>query len=47
MPAKVDADDRRRRLVLAAAELIAGEGINALTNAKIAKRLTPATSRHG
>ena len=34
MPAKVDADDRRRRLVLAAAELIADEGINALTNAK-------------
>ena len=29
MPAKVDAEDRRRRLVLAAAELIADEGISA------------------
>jgi AcrR family transcriptional regulator len=44
MPAKVDADDRRRRLVLAAAELIADEGINALTNAKIAKRLSGSTT---
>ena len=44
MPAKVDADDRRRHLVLAAAELIADEGINALTNAKIAKRLSGSTT---
>jgi AcrR family transcriptional regulator len=44
MPAKVDADDRRRRLVLAAAELIADEGINALTNARIAKRLSGSTT---
>src|ERR1700733_2762507 len=44
MPAKVDADDRRRRLVLAAAELIADEGINALTNVKIAKRLSGSTT---
>ena len=44
MPAKVDAEDRRRRLVLAAAELIADEGINALTNAKIAKRLSGSTT---
>src|SRR3984957_21268837 len=44
MPAKVDADDRRRLLVLAAAELIADEGINALTNAKIAKRLSGSTT---
>jgi AcrR family transcriptional regulator len=44
MPAKVDADDRRRRLVLAAAELIAEEGINALTNAKIAERLSGSTT---
>ena len=44
MPAKVDADDRRRQLVLAAAELIADEGINALTNAKIAKRLSGSTT---
>jgi AcrR family transcriptional regulator len=44
MPAKVDAEDRRRHLVLAAAELIADEGINALTNAKIAKRLSGSTT---
>ena len=44
MPAKVDAEDRRRRLVLAAAELIADEGINALTNTKIAKRLSGSTT---
>jgi len=44
MPAKVDADDRRRQLVLAATELIADEGINALTNAKIAKRLSGSTT---
>jgi AcrR family transcriptional regulator len=44
MPAKVDAEDRRRRLVLAAAELIADEGINALTNGKIAKRLSGSTT---
>jgi len=44
MPAKVDAEERRRRLVLAAAELIADEGINALTNGKIAKRLSGSTT---
>jgi AcrR family transcriptional regulator len=44
MPAKVDAEDRRRLLVLAAAELIADEGINALTNTKIAKRLSGSTT---
>jgi AcrR family transcriptional regulator len=44
MPAKVDADDRRRRLVLAAAELIAAEGIDALTNQRIAKRLSASTT---
>jgi AcrR family transcriptional regulator len=44
MPAKVDAEDRRRHLVLAAAELIADEGINALTNAKIAKRISGSTT---
>jgi AcrR family transcriptional regulator len=44
MPAKVDADERRHRLVLAAAELIADEGINALTNAKIAKRISGSTT---
>ena len=44
MPAKVDADDRRRQLVLAAAELIADEGINALTNAKIARRISGSTT---
>ncbi len=44
MPAKVDAEDRRRRLVLAAAQLIADEGINALTNGKIAKRLSGSTT---
>src|SRR3984957_1927282 len=44
MPAKVDAEDRRSLLVLAAAELIADEGINALTNTKIAKRLSGSTT---
>ena len=44
MPAKVDAEDRRHRLVLAAAELIAEEGINALTNAKIANRISGSTT---
>jgi AcrR family transcriptional regulator len=44
MPAKVDAEDRRRLLVLAAAELIADEGIGALTNGKIAKRLSGSTT---
>ena len=44
MPAKVDAEDRRRRLVLAAAQLIADEGISALTNQKIAKRLSGSTT---
>jgi len=44
MPAKVDAEDRRRRLVLAAAELIADEGISALTNEKVAKRLSGSTT---
>jgi AcrR family transcriptional regulator len=44
MPAKVDAEDRRRKLVLAAAELIADEGINALTNVKIAERLSASTT---
>jgi AcrR family transcriptional regulator len=44
MPAKVDAEDRRHRLVLAAAELIADEGISALTNAKIAKRISGSTT---
>ena len=44
MPAKVDADERRHRLVLAAAELIADEGISALTNAKIAKRISGSTT---
>jgi AcrR family transcriptional regulator len=44
MPAKVDADDRRRRLVLAAAELIAEEGIGGLTNARIAARLSGSTT---
>ncbi len=44
MPAKVDAADRRHRLVLAAAELIADEGISALTNAKIAKRISGSTT---
>jgi AcrR family transcriptional regulator len=44
MPAKVDADDRRRRLTLAAAELIADEGIGALTNQRIAERLAASTT---
>ncbi len=44
MPAKVDAEDRRHRLVLAAAELIADEGINALTNARIANRVSGSTT---
>jgi AcrR family transcriptional regulator len=44
MPAKVDADDRRHRLVLAAAELIADEGIGALTNQRIAERLRASTT---
>ena len=44
MPAKVDADDRRRRLTLAAAELIAAEGIGALTNQRIAERLAASTT---
>ena len=44
MPAKVDADDRRRRLTVAAAELIADEGIGALTNQRIAERLDASTT---
>jgi AcrR family transcriptional regulator len=44
MPAKVDAEERRRQLVLAAAELIADEGINALTNGKMAERLSSSTT---
>jgi AcrR family transcriptional regulator len=44
MPAKVDAKDRRRRLTLAAAELIADEGIGALTNQRIAERLAASTT---
>jgi AcrR family transcriptional regulator len=44
MPAKVNADDRRRRLTLAAAELIADEGIGALTNHRIAERLAASTT---
>src|SRR5437762_2416063 len=44
MPAKVDADDRRRRLTVAAAELIADEGIGALTNQRIAERLAASTT---
>jgi len=44
MPAKVDADDRRRRLVLAAAEIIAEHGIGGLTNARIAERLSGSTT---
>jgi AcrR family transcriptional regulator len=44
MPAKVDADDRRHRLVLAAAALIAEEGIGALTNQRIASRLGASTT---
>lgn len=44
MPAKVDADERRGRLVLAAAELIADEGIAALTNQRIADRLNASTT---
>jgi AcrR family transcriptional regulator len=44
MPAKVDADDRRRRLVLAAAELIAEDGIGGLTNGRIAERVSGSTT---
>lgn len=44
MPAKVDADDRRHQLVLAAAALIADEGIGALTNQRIAERLGASTT---
>jgi AcrR family transcriptional regulator len=44
MPAKVDADDRRQSLVLAAAALIAEEGIGALTNQRIAERLGASTT---
>ena len=44
MPAKVDADDRRRQLVLAAAELIADEGVGALTNGRLAERLSGSTT---
>jgi AcrR family transcriptional regulator len=44
MPAKVDADARRRRLVLAAAEIIAEEGISGLTNGRIANRLSGSTT---
>jgi AcrR family transcriptional regulator len=44
VPAKVDADDRRRRLALAAAELIADGGISALTNGNIARRLSGSTT---
>ena len=44
MPAKVDADDRRHRIVLAAAEIIAQEGIGGLTNTKIAERMAGSTT---
>ena len=44
MPAKVDADDRRRRLTAAAAQLIADEGIGALTNQRIAEHLAASTT---
>jgi AcrR family transcriptional regulator len=44
MPAKIDADERRRHLGLVAAELIADEGINALTNQRIAERLAGSTT---
>jgi AcrR family transcriptional regulator len=44
MPAKVDAEDRRRQLVLAAAELIADKGVGALTNSKLAERLSGSTT---
>jgi AcrR family transcriptional regulator len=44
MPAKVDADGRRHRLVLAAAQIIAEEGIGALTNGRIAERLSASTT---
>jgi AcrR family transcriptional regulator len=44
MPAKVDAEDRRHQLVLAAAELIADEGVGALTNGKLAERLSGSTT---
>jgi AcrR family transcriptional regulator len=44
MPAKVDADDRRYRVVVAAAEIIAAEGIASLTNGRIAERLSASTT---
>jgi AcrR family transcriptional regulator len=44
MPAKVDAEDRRRRLVLAAAAIIAEHGIGGLTNGRIAERLSGSTT---
>ena len=44
MPATVDADERRRRLTEAAAELIADEGIGALTYQRIAERLDASTT---
>ena len=47
MPAKVDAEDRRRLLVLAAAELIADAGINALTHTQIANAIKDPTSPVG
>lgn len=44
MPAKVDAEDRRRLLTLEVAELVAAEGIGALTNQRIAERLGASTT---
>src|SRR3954453_1843753 len=44
MPIKVDADDRRHRIVLAAADIIANEGFTALTNVRIAERLAASTT---
>jgi AcrR family transcriptional regulator len=44
MPAKVDAEQRRRELVLAAAELIAADGIAALTHQRVAERLGASTT---
>jgi AcrR family transcriptional regulator len=44
MPAKVDVDERRQRLTLITAELIAEEGIGALTNQRIAERLDASTT---